>query len=374
LHLHPRQAALLCALMLAAIPILAFAAPLPGDAQSAPNVPPPIAKSDMFANGARGVDVSWPQCPGNQIPEGEANFVIIGVTGGKAFTRNECYKRQFDWATTGQVIPQVYTNVNGVPRGYVNPACEAADIACNSYHYGWDSATDAVNFARSQQTDPKVWWLDVETMNYWSPDRWTNAWVVRGAIEGLQSAGRSVGLYSTPLQWDEIVGAYAPGLPVWTAGAESLAEARGRCSRRYEFGGGQVTLVQYVQGNFDNNFACMPMPASPPNTGAQGTIPPATTPSPAPKTATPPTPPAQSAPPPQSAIGQPAPPPATPDGAAIAWPPVVTGAAAQSPFHPQQVWTVPLPAVEKPALAPTGARTNNDNPNVDAHQFKGRKP
>ncbi|MEO9254484.1 MAG: hypothetical protein ABI305_03020 [Tepidiformaceae bacterium] len=285
-----RKAALLCALMLAAIPIVAAAAPVPGDTPIVPAIPAVAAKVETFESGARGVDVSWPQCPGNQIPAGEANFVIVGVNGGKAFTRNECFKAQFNWATTGNVKPQLYTNVNGVPASYHNPLCDApgpSGIACNAYHYGWASSIDAVGFAESQQGYAQIYWLDVETMNYWTSDNWTNAWTVRGAIEGLQSMGKTVGIYSTPYQWGLIAGNYAPQLPVWTAGAEDLTEAQGRCTSRYEFGGGKVALVQYVQGNFDNNFACTSMPQQPANLGAQAEIPPAATPEPSPVPAIP---------------------------------------------------------------------------------------
>lgn len=275
-----RKTALLCALMFAAIPMIAAAAPLPGDVPAKPAAP---VKADTFDYASRGIDISWPQCVGNQIPAGEASFVVVGVNGGKAFTRNDCFKQQVDWASTANVKPQLYTNVNGVPAGYRNNVCEAADLACNAYHYGWDSSIDAVGFAESQQVHVQIYWLDVETMNYWTPDKWKNAWTVRGAIEGLQSKGKTVGIYSTPYQWNEVAGQYAPQLPVWTAGAEDLNDARERCSGRYEFGGGKVTLVQYIENNFDTNFACSTMPAQPANRDAQATMPPANTPEPSPR-------------------------------------------------------------------------------------------
>ncbi len=213
------------------------------------------AKPEMPFSGFVGFDISWPQCP-NDRPAGDPHFAIIGVTGGKAFTENRCFRQQFEWANAGQVAAQVYTNVNGMPEGYHNNACAANDGVCNLYRYGWDTAIHALDFARSQQANPQWWWLDVETMNYWRPDQGSNAWVIRGAIEALQSNGRTVGLYSTPYQWNQIAGGFNPGLPVWTAGAESHQQAIGRCNPRYAFGGGEVKLVQFIWAGFDTNYIC----------------------------------------------------------------------------------------------------------------------
>jgi hypothetical protein len=124
------------------------------------------------------------------------------------------------------------------------------------YNYGWNSARDAAGRARFAGVVTNEWWLDVETMNHWSDNKGLNERIIAGAIEYLEARGFRVGIYSTPYQWGVIAGGYAPGRPVWTAGAENFLEAVGRCTNpRYAFGGGRVELVQYVE-KYDTNIIC----------------------------------------------------------------------------------------------------------------------
>lgn len=211
--------------------------------------------------GSIGWDISWPQCPRKETPEGPVNFVVIGVNGGRMNTYNECIADQWAWASRGLTLPQVYINTNGVPESYTSGLCaNAADRYCHAYQYGYEAAGNAVRYARSHNIDPFYWWLDVETANYWTEDKLMNERVVGGAIEFLQETGHIVGVYSTPYQWNRIVGSFAPGLMNWTAGAADLAEAMTRCVPRYAFGGGRVVIVQYVSERYDTNYIC-------PNTG-----------------------------------------------------------------------------------------------------------
>lgn len=206
--------------------------------------------------GTIGWDISWPQCDDGTKPAGPVNFAIIGVNGGRMNTKNDCLREQFAWASTGRTIPQVYVNTSGMPDGYVHQGCNESDLACNAYQYGHEGAAYAVTYARSQNVDPRVWWLDVETANFWTADKAMNARVLSGMIDYLQSTGHSLGVYSTPYQWGIIAGDFAPQLPVWTAGAADLAEAPTRCTDRYAFGGGKVAMVQYVSEVFDTNYFC----------------------------------------------------------------------------------------------------------------------
>ena len=61
-------------------------------------------------------DISWPQCP-DTFPEGEFEFAVIGLTGGKPFTSNNCFAAQYRWARTAEVNPDVYINLDFPPGG-----------------------------------------------------------------------------------------------------------------------------------------------------------------------------------------------------------------------------------------------------------------
>lgn len=210
--------------------------------------------------GTTGWDISWPQCPKSDKPDGPVNFAIIGVNGGRMNTYNECISQQWSWASRGLTLPQVYINTNGVPADYVSPQCDKADKPCNAYMYGYDAAVNAVKYARSHGIDPLYWWLDVETANAWNDDKFLNERTIGGAIEYLQVTGHILGIYSTPYQWNRIAGGFAPGLMNWTAGAADLADAMTRCVPKYAFGGGKVVMVQYVSERYDTSYIC-------PNTG-----------------------------------------------------------------------------------------------------------
>ncbi len=232
-------------------PVVREAQQQPAAVQAAP------AKPEFALPATDGFDISWPQCNDPAPTSTAFNFAIIGVTGGKALTTNNCLRKQWDWASTGNVQPQAYINVNGMPEGWRDWACPPDAENCYAYAYGHWTAESALKYANDNGIDSKVWWLDVEEMNYWRPDLLNNAFVIRGAVEFLQQHGKTVGLYSTPYQWGEIAGGYAPHLDVWTAGADDRADAISRCSGdKYAFNGGKVKLVQYIWANYDTNYAC----------------------------------------------------------------------------------------------------------------------
>ena len=217
----------------------------------------------LFPSGGFGYDISFPQC-NSAPPDHPYDVAVVGVTGGRAFYQNPCLATQFAWARAAKTPPMVYMNLNSpsgrtAARGNTGPArgtCRTGDLACLSYNYGFNAALHAVAYARSQGVVVPFWWLDVETENTWSDDKALNAWVIQGAIEGLRTQNLSVGIYSTPYQWNLIAGDYSPKLPVWVAGARSYSEAPTYCSASAGFGGGTVALVQYPEAPFSGNHAC----------------------------------------------------------------------------------------------------------------------
>ena len=230
---------------------------------SKPHARPPAELTSRL-----GHDISWPQC-GGATPAVPFGYGIVGVTGGRPFRPNKCLADQFAWALQAGSGAGLYVNLASPPDDFVGthhgPAgsCSPDDLACRSYNYGFNNMAYALSVADQAGARAPMWWLDVETMNFWTDDTYANSQVVQGAIDGLRGAGVSVGVYSTPYQWRKITGGMHTGLPVWVAGAPDDAAATTWCTADHEFGGGKVWLVQALPIQFDNNWACDPVVADP---------------------------------------------------------------------------------------------------------------
>jgi hypothetical protein len=238
----------------------------------------------IYPPGSTGIDISWPQCE-KGMPSSPQSFGIIGITGGRAFYQNPCLVSEYAWSLLGSAPPSFFVNLNSPmgsaafkgdsgPRG----ACRPDDAICRSYNFGYNAARLAYADAQSQETTSSMWWLDVETENSWSDNTAANGQVVQGAIDYIRAQGRTVGVYSTGLQWNQIAGGFAPGLPVWVAGAPDATTAPSYCASSHAFGGGTVWLVQYVSGDFDTNYACpaqapVSLPLTPPLTPLPSALP-----------------------------------------------------------------------------------------------------
>jgi hypothetical protein len=232
------------------------------DAKKAAKADKKANKHDKPADGEFGWDISYPQC-GGPYPEGASAYSIIGVNGGRAFRHNKCLAHQWQWAR-GRGAAGVYVNVNfprsadELARGATSdrqPDCAPGALACVAYNFGLNGIRDSLAYAGSQGVQVPFIWLDVEQLNYWTPNPELNAVVLRGAIDGVREAGLEVGIYSTPYQFRKLMGAEQPGVPVWTAGANGLGAVAGYCQAK-GFGGGPVALVQLLPGQFDPNLAC----------------------------------------------------------------------------------------------------------------------
>ena len=153
--------------------------------------------------------------------------------------------------------------------------CAPTQNPCTAYNYGWNAAADAVDRGDAAGADPAMWWLDVETANYWAdpPDRALNARVIQAALDLLRSRGLSAGIYSINEMWSRIAGTqYRPGVPVWyaeTDPASGYPSAPHYCDPAYGFTGGTVWLVQWTD-TVDHDYACRisaPSPQPAPSPG-----------------------------------------------------------------------------------------------------------
>lgn len=229
-------------------------------------------RADHLVDQVPGYDISWPQCRDQAYPPAPIAFMIVGINGGRPFTPNPCFPQQYRWSQRFERHPAVYVNVDYPREGRDEPArtgpygtCtdqegEADDRAyewCRAYNYGYAIGDEVVRRAEALAITPSFWWLDVETGNYWSNDPTFNAQVIRATLDFFRQRSLPVGIYSTPRQWRIIAGQFAPGVPVWTAGARGIDDARRRClDPAYAFAGGTVVLSQYYDHGFDTNYAC----------------------------------------------------------------------------------------------------------------------
>jgi hypothetical protein len=229
-----------------------------------------------------GYDISYPQCDG-RFPRNVA-FGIVGVNRGIVFSANPCLgagdgPSELAWAgpsaelyaNTGNPGPELSSRW---PVGQTTPrtcAADDPDTADCAYDYGWNAAADSyatavkayisLGWAQPAATRTPVanhWWLDVETANSWRADASLNVAALQGGADYLASVGAaSVGFYSAPFMWADIVGgttAFAEH-PSWVAGASTLQGAQSRCAGD-GFTGGGVELAQYFAHGFDANYRC----------------------------------------------------------------------------------------------------------------------
>jgi hypothetical protein len=226
-------------------------------------LPSPAAAAGSIPTGAIGSDISWPQCGLSLASPNYYAFGVVGVTGGHPFSANGCFADEFAWARSNWLAPQLYLNLDYGLRQDGPLTCGVNDIGCQAYNYGYDSASWAHQFAHDQTAGASdsvgIWWLDVETGNYWNDSSTdANSYVIQGALDYLQrTVGTTAGVYSTPWMWAELAGSFAPpNTPNWVAGANGLDDV-GKCSASL-WPGGQVWAIQYLNFDIDldQNLGC----------------------------------------------------------------------------------------------------------------------
>jgi hypothetical protein len=220
----------------------------------------PALAGGPYPGGEAGYDISWPQCDQAYPDLVSGDLAVVGVTGGRPFKPNPCLRSEFGWGMLTGRTPGLYINVAFGLTSQGPLRCGADNDRCRAYDYGYLTAQYAYTYAHlnslGRALDSPVWWLDVETANLWSSDQRLNARVVEGAEDFLRR-GRvaRVGVYSTPRQWRIIAGRGAPqGVPNWVAGAEGADDVSKCLSPLWD--GGQVWLIQYLIGDYDQIRSC----------------------------------------------------------------------------------------------------------------------
>jgi hypothetical protein len=257
-----------------------------------PPPPPPPPLPIQYTPGSTGYDVSWPQCQASgsaltkSLPD-TRTFAVVGVNDGTIGGFNSCFAAEAAWAGQGL---SVYIILQPAPSGGrtaietsgPKSSCAPTNQQCAAYDWGYNYAEADLAFVRAQGLQPRIWWLDVETVEGWVTSvaaQPANAAVVQGALDALTAAGQTAGIYCTWYQWGQITGSYTPTarVPIWVAGATSLGNgyysAMSYCQRARSagdpsttastdigFAGGIPWLVQYAYTPgpvpVDNDYAC----------------------------------------------------------------------------------------------------------------------
>ena len=240
-----------------------IASSLPKPSPAAPPRVETHPADSPYANRAHGYDASYPQCGAAALPA--ADFSVIGVNGGKSFSINPCFLRQWQ---SGLRPRAIYLNSGFNPdnRAKVLPACDRLAGAAGlngdarlAYGLGCSTASDSLQvLGGAGAAQPLMWWIDVENSNSWDADHLDlNQSSLQGEIEMLASTGRPVGIYSTFKDWRIIAGSWTfAGIAAnWVAG-RNPADA---CASP-GFSGAPVWLAQeratWPDSGWDSDYAC----------------------------------------------------------------------------------------------------------------------
>jgi len=224
-----------------------------------------------------GYDFSYVQC-GAAAPS--AQFGIVGVNAGYPFTYyNGCLTAEYNAAPAGHASLYVNTGYDAsytaIDGRHTEQDCATASsqvIATTAQQAAWavgcsEAERDVAYAAGQGAVAPAAWWLDVETANSWCGQSGTsctdltlNQHAIQGLIDTFTHIGAvPVGIYSNRTQWSAIVG----NLPIagvtsnWVAsGRYTAQEAATYCSSSASFSGAPVSLVQFLGGPVDRDYAC----------------------------------------------------------------------------------------------------------------------
>jgi hypothetical protein len=218
--------------------------------------------------------------PAVTVAAPRASFGIIGVDSGNPFISaahpgNPCLADEYSHAPN----PGLYINTGYDPiytdTNHTTASCAAQSATVSgsasqkaAWAVGCSEAQGDYTYVTSQGITSAVgWWLDVEVANSWCgqsgtncTDRTLNQYTLQGIIDTLTHIGAvPIGIYSNNYMWSSIVGTNSVHGAVsdWYAtGTSSAHSAAAYCTSSYSFSGAPVSLVQYVAGSLDRDYAC----------------------------------------------------------------------------------------------------------------------
>lgn len=250
----------------------------PASADDVTAVPP--ASGSGVPAGVRGADISWPNCPkgmgvpgrrtqGLPLPTAKAQFIVIGLTNGRAFTRNPCLVQHLEVARTRDLPVSAYTMLS-----YPNAAERAAHGTSGPFgtatyadriaNVGYAQAAFALDTMAAAGFPSPFVWIDVEPRaeRRWSRTTANNQALIRGALQAATDRGIGSGIYTYALAWQQITGGMTLDVPLWAPGhsrartfAGKMRQTAESCSR-VGFTGGPLVLTQWVWRNRDYNVTC----------------------------------------------------------------------------------------------------------------------
>jgi hypothetical protein len=203
-----------------------------------------------YRSGARGIDVSYPNC-GVRL-DGRGAFAVVGVNGGRPFSFNPCLRSQYvHYARSAAAALYLNTGYESWYGRDLTPACAAAAHRGVAYAVGCsEAATSVRHLAQMGLPQPRVWWLDVEPSNVWSRDRALNTSVLRGMMNYLKTFtnASTIGIYSMWPWWHGITTDWRTSAPEWIPSSGSACPT--------PFSAGPVWLAQAGSTGLDLDIAC----------------------------------------------------------------------------------------------------------------------
>jgi hypothetical protein len=250
--------------------------------------PPPQVRVPLPAHVGRAeVPVPLPQSPSGTAFRTPLPFVktgpgfgIVGVNSGYPFMSaahpgNPCLLHEYNhtpmaslYVNTG--YDPIYTDANHTTTDCTAQSASVAGSTSQqaAWAVGCSEAQGDYAYASSNGiTTPVGWWLDVETANSWCGQSGTNCtdltlnqYTIQGIIDELTHIGAvPVGIYSNNFLWSAIVGTntvHGAASDWYASGTSTSQSAAAYCTSSYSFSGAPVSLVQYLNGSVDRDYAC----------------------------------------------------------------------------------------------------------------------